>query len=189
MELQEAILKRRSVRKFTEDAVTDEELRQIFESVRWSPSWANTQAWEFIVVRDKTLIEKITGTYADKNPATKCSLAASVLIVACANTSVYGFYDSKDATATKSWYMFDLGLAVQTLCLKAHELGLGTVVVGLMNQEACKKILTVRSRSCGCHSCWQACFAPKRRSAAQSGIGDSLLEYIRQENVLRRRQL
>ena len=143
MELQEAILKRSSVRKFTEDAVTDEELRQIFESVRWSPSWANTQAWEFIVVRDKTLIEKITGTYADKNPATKCSLAASVLIVACANTSVYGFYDSKDATATKSWYMFDLGLAVQTLCLKAHELGLGTVVVGLMNQEACKKILTV----------------------------------------------
>jgi len=37
MELLEAILKRRSVRKFTEDAVTDEEL-QIFEAVRWSPS-------------------------------------------------------------------------------------------------------------------------------------------------------
>ncbi len=143
MELQEAILRRRSVRKFTEEVVTDEELRQIFESVRWAPSWANTQAWEFIIVREKTLIEKITGTYADKNPAIKGSLAASALVVACANTAVYGFYDSKDATATQSWYMFDLGLAVQTLCLKAHEMGLGTVVVGLMNQEACKKILAV----------------------------------------------
>ena len=71
MELQEAILKRRSVRKFTEDVVTDEELGRIFETVRWSPSWANTQVWEFIVVRDKELIEKITGTYAEKNPATK----------------------------------------------------------------------------------------------------------------------
>jgi nitroreductase len=37
MELQEAILKRRSVRKFAGDVVTDEELRQIFEAVRWSP--------------------------------------------------------------------------------------------------------------------------------------------------------
>ena len=43
MELQEAILKRRSIRKFTEDAVTDEQLRHIFEAVRWSPSWSNTQ--------------------------------------------------------------------------------------------------------------------------------------------------
>ena len=61
MELQEAILKRRSVRKFTEEIVTDDELRQIFEAVRWSPSWANTQVWEFIVVRDKDLIKKKIG--------------------------------------------------------------------------------------------------------------------------------
>ena len=143
MELQEAILKRRSVRKFTEDVVTDEELRQIFEAVRWAPSWANTQAWEFIVVRDKALMEKITGTYSEKNPAKKCSLSASALIVACAKTGISGCYGGKEVTAIQNWYMFDLGMAVQTLCLKAHELGLGTVVVGLMDHEACKKILAV----------------------------------------------
>jgi nitroreductase len=143
MELQEAILKRRSVRKFTEDVVTDEELRQIFEAVRWSPSWANTQTWEFIVVRDKDLIEKVTGTYSEKNPAIKGSLAASALIVACAKTGISGCYGGKDVTSIHNWEMFDLGIAVQTLCLKAHELGLGTVVVGLMNHEACEKILAV----------------------------------------------
>lgn len=143
MELQEAILKRRSVRKFTEDAVTDEELRQIFEAVRWSPSWANTQTWEFIVIRDKELIAKITGTYSEKNPATKGSLAASALIVACTKTGIAGCYDGKQMTAISNWELFDLGIAVQTLCLKAHELGLGTVVVGLMNHEACEKILAI----------------------------------------------
>jgi nitroreductase len=143
MELQEAILKRRSVRRFTEDAVTDEELKQIFEAVRWSPSWANTQVWEFIVVRDKALIEQVTGTYADKNPAARCSLAASALIIACAKTGVSGCYDGKEATPLANWYMFDLGIATQTLCLKAHEMGLGTVVVGLMNQDACKKVVSV----------------------------------------------
>ncbi len=143
MELQESILKRRSVRKFTDEIVTDDELRQIFEAVRWSPSWANTQTWEFIVIRDKTLIEKITGTYSEKNPATKCSLAASALIVACARTGISGCYGGKEVTAIHNWEMFDLGMAVQTLCLKAYELGLGTVVVGLMDHEACKKILGV----------------------------------------------
>ena len=143
MELQEAILKRRSVRKFTEEMVTDEELRQIFEVVRWSPSWANTQTWEFIVVRDKALIEKVTGTYAEKNPATKGSLAASALIVACAKTKISGCYGGKEVTAINNWEMFDLGMAVQTLCLKAHEMGLGTVVVALINHEACEKILAI----------------------------------------------
>lgn len=143
MELQEAILKRRSVRKFTEEVVTDEELRRIFEAVRWSPSWANTQTWEFIVVRDKALMEKIAGTYVEKNPATKCSLTASALIVACAKTGISGCYGGKEVTTIKNWEMFDLGIAVQTLCLKAHELGLGTVVVGYMNHEVCKKLLTV----------------------------------------------
>ncbi|HLZ19589.1 MAG TPA: nitroreductase family protein, partial [Smithellaceae bacterium] len=66
MELQQAISKRRSIRKFTEDAVTDEELKKIFESVRLSPSWANTQAWEFVVVRDKDLIANVTATYLPK---------------------------------------------------------------------------------------------------------------------------
>jgi len=143
MKLQEAILKRRSVRKFTDDAVTDDELKQIFEAVRWSPSWANTQTWEFIVVRDKDLIQKVTDTYSEKNPSTKGSLAASALIVACAKTGISGYYGEKLATSIPNWEFFDLGIAVQTLCLKAYELGLGTVVVGLLDHEACEKILAV----------------------------------------------
>jgi nitroreductase len=65
------------------------------------------------------------------------------LIVACAKTGISGCYGGKEVTAIQNWYMFDLGIAVQTLCLKAHELGLGTVVVGLMDHEACKKVLAV----------------------------------------------
>jgi nitroreductase len=143
MELQEAILKRRSIRKFTEDGVSDEEFKQIFEAVRWSPSWANTQAWEFIVVRDRTLIQNVTATYSEKNPAIKCSLAASALIVVSAKTGVSGCYGGKEVTKHANWYMFDLGIATQTLCLKAHEMGLGTVVVGLMDHNACKKVIAL----------------------------------------------
>jgi nitroreductase len=141
MELQEAILKRRSVRKFTEDVVTDSQLQEIFEAVRWSPSWANTQVWEFIVVRDKDLIQQITATYVDKNPATKGSLAASALIVVCAKTGISGCYKERQVTKHANWYMFDLGIATQTLCLKAHDMGLGTVIVAFLDHDACKKLI------------------------------------------------
>jgi nitroreductase len=141
MELMDAIFHRRSVRKFTDYAVTDDEIRQLLEAARWAPSWANTQVWEFIVVRDKALMEQIVGTYVDKNPATKCSLAASALILACAKTGVSGCYGGKDVTKFSNWFMFDLGIAVQNFCLKAHELGLGSVVVGFMDHDACKKIV------------------------------------------------
>ena len=143
MELQEAILERRSVRKFSEYYVTDEEIKAILEAARWAPSWANTQVWEFIVIRDRDLIKQVTGAYGENNPATKCSLAASVLIIGCAKTGASGYKKGGKATKFSDWFMFDLGMAVQNLCLKAHELGLGTVVVGLMDQDICKKILSV----------------------------------------------
>lgn len=146
MELQEAILKRRSIRRFTEDRVTDQELEEIFEAVRWSPSWANTQVWEFLVVRDRELIQKVAETYQMEkgtNPATKCSQAASALIVVCAKTGVSGCYGGKETTKFANWFMFDLGIATQTLCLKAHEMGLGTVVVGLLNHDACRQLIAL----------------------------------------------
>ena len=144
MELQEAILKRRAIRRFTADAVTDEELQQLFEAVRWSPSWSNSQVWEFVVARDRNLIQKLTETYRmpkGLNPATKCSLAASALIVVCAKTGISGCYEGKESTKHTNWYMFDLGIATQTLCLKAHEMGLGTVVVGLFDHDACNRLV------------------------------------------------
>jgi nitroreductase len=143
MELQDAILKRRSQRKFTDYQVTDDELRALLEAARWAPSWANTQVWEFIVVRDRDVIAKVAATYAEPNPASKCTLAASALIVGCAKVGVSGGLKGIKETVFQEWFMFDLGLAVQNLCLRAHELGLGTVVVGSLDHAALEKALSV----------------------------------------------
>ena len=72
MEVLEAIRKRRSIRRFTDYYVTDDEIRELLEAARWAPSWANTQVWEFVVVRDKAQIEKIAACYPELNPAVKC---------------------------------------------------------------------------------------------------------------------
>lgn len=143
MELKEALLTRRSIRRFTDEAVSDDAIREMLEVARFAPSWANVQPWEFIVLRDRELIEKITETYSPNNPARKCSLACSALIVVCARVHLSGYKEGAPVTRYDSWHMFDLGMAVQNLCLRAHDLGLGTVVVGFMNHDECRRILDV----------------------------------------------
>ncbi len=143
MQLQEAILGRRSVRKFTDHVVTDEELTQILQAARWAPSWANTQTWEFVVVRDRQLMDQIVETYSGTNPARKCSLSASAMIVGCAQKGIAGCRDGKDRTKFNNWFMFDLGCAVENLSLRAHDMGLGTVMVGSMDHDACGDLLNL----------------------------------------------
>ncbi len=142
MELVHVITNRRSQRKFTDYQVTDEEIKQLLKSAAWAPSWANTQVWEFIVIRDRELIKKITGTYTDNNPAIKCSMASSAMIVACAKLNVSGHLDP-EINAFREWSMFDVGCAVQNLSLRACDLGLGTVIVASLDHRKLKELLNI----------------------------------------------
>ena len=132
----EIVLKqRRSIRKYEDRGVPDEVVRQVLESVRWSPSWANTQCWEVVVVRDPAAKEALQETIAPKNPATKAIVGAPVVLALCAKLGTSGYYGGQVTTKFGDWYLFDLGLATQSLCLAAHNLGLGTVIVGLFDHD------------------------------------------------------
>jgi nitroreductase len=139
----EFVKTRRSVRTYTDQEVSAETLNAVFEAVRWSPSWSNTQCWEIVVIRDPETRQKLQATIAPKNPATKAITAAPVLIALCGKLNRSGFY--KDTVTTKfgDWFMYDLGIATQTLCLAAHAAGLGTVVVGLFDHDRAGGIIKV----------------------------------------------
>lgn len=143
MEFNKVVAERRSVRKFTDRYVTDEQLIEAMESTKMTPSWANTQCWEFIAVRDKEIIKELVEKTYPKNPSTNCSLSASLILVACYNTKKSGFYKEFSFNNIGTWGMFDLGMACQTLSLKLHEMGLGSVVVGAYDSDKAKEILGV----------------------------------------------
>jgi len=142
-ELMEVINARRSVRKYEEKDVPEEVLNSILEAVRWSPSWANTQCWELVVIRDKSIKENLRETIYPKNPATNAITQAPVLLAVCGKLKSSGFYNNTVTTKFGDWFMFDLGLFTQTLCLAARNLGLGTVVVGLFDHDKAKGIIKV----------------------------------------------
>ena len=143
MDLTQAIDTRASIREFSETAVSDVEIEAVIAAACLAPSWANTQVWEFVVVRERSLIEAIVKTYAPLNPATKASLNAPALIVICARMQVSGCHQNQPLTIFKEWFMFDLGLACENLSLKAHDLGLGTVIVGLFDHSRVNDLLEV----------------------------------------------
>jgi nitroreductase len=135
---------RRSIRKYEDRNVPPETLDTILEAVRWSPSWANTQCWEIVVVRDPAVKQQLQATLPPKgNPAAGAMLQAPVVLALCGRLKISGYYKDQVTTKFGDWFMFDLGIACQTICLTAHALGLGTVVVGLFDHDRARAALRV----------------------------------------------
>ncbi|MBW2016609.1 MAG: nitroreductase family protein [Deltaproteobacteria bacterium] len=171
-ELMEILKQRRSIRKFQEKALPDGLVEDVLESVRWSPSWANTQCWEVVVVKDPVTKEALAETLGKTNPARKAILKAPVVLALCARLKQSGYYKGKAVTKFGDWFMFDMGIASQSLCLAACDHGLGTVIVGMLDHDKAGEILGVKE---GCEVVAliplgypdQDPPAPKRRSVGE----------------------
>jgi nitroreductase len=68
-----------------------------------------------------------------------------VVIAVCAETNKAGVRPDGTPATDKgnSWYMYDTGLATQNLCLAAHALGLGTVIIGAFDAKKAGEVLSV----------------------------------------------
>ena len=143
MEVITAIKERRSIRKYRPDPVSDIDLTELLEAARWAPSWANTQCWEFIVVKNPETRKKLAETLPKGNPAFTSFTEAPIVIAACAQLEKAGFFKGKAGTDKDDWYMFDVALAMQNLTLAAHSKGLGTVHVGFFDAKEVAQLLEV----------------------------------------------
>jgi nitroreductase len=141
VDLFEALRDRRSVRKYAARPVPEELLQQVLEAARCAPSWANTQCWRFVVVRDASTRRALSETLPTNNPARHALADAPIVLAACAEKAVSGFHKGQATTTLGDWLMFDLALALGQLTLAAHALGLGTVHVGLLDHARAAALL------------------------------------------------
>ena len=147
MDLFEAIKTRRSIRKFLEKPVEDEKLQAILEAVRMAPSWANFQCWRLLIVKEKGTRDKISDlSYVESffspmgyksNPSKKALAEAPVVIVLCANPARSGVLWGQN------YYLTDAGIAAQNLMLAARAQGLGTVFVGVFEEDKVRSLLDI----------------------------------------------
>lgn len=111
----ELIKKRRSIRKYTDAPVSDDQIRTMLEAAMAAPSGHNDQPWEFVVVQDEELRQKL----ADTHRWSKMCAGAPVVFVICGQEK-----------ESKHW-IADTSAATENLLLQAAALDLGTVWIGI----------------------------------------------------------
>mgnify|MGYP001481157742 CR=1 FL=1 len=119
-----AIRERRSIRRYTDAPVTDQELLAVLEAGRWAPSGMNNQPWRFLAVRR-----------GDARAETLAGLTKYAHIVRRAQALICLFL-SRDAMYNEKKDHQAAGACLQNMLLAAHSLGLGAVWLGeIVNQE------------------------------------------------------
>lgn len=143
MESKACILTRRSVRKFTEEPVAHDLLEQVIAQAAYAPSWKNTQISRYIAVEDPAVLEEICKTYAPFNARIIGGCRTLLVQTFLKNRSGFERDGSYSTDREAGWQYYDCGLAAQTLCLAAHDLGLGTVIMGIFDRKGLEQYLKV----------------------------------------------
>ena len=144
MEFQNVIEGRRSVRKFTEQAVPREVLEDLVKAASFAPSWKNSQTVRWYAVTNPALKERIANEATFSFSKNRLNIGGAPLLMVAVTVDGISGYDP-DGTPTTSkgshWQSFDAGLAVQNLVLAAYEKGLGSVILGIYDENKVKELL------------------------------------------------
>ena len=123
------IFDRRSIRRFKEQKIDRETIKQILTAAMYAPSAVNTQPWHFVVIDQR----KILNAMMEIHPYAGMLKTASHGIVVCGDEQLQHDDD---------YWVVDCGASTQNLLLAAHTLGLGACWVGLHPREGRKASFT-----------------------------------------------
>ena len=122
MEALEAIMTRRSIRRYTSREVAPAQIRRILKAAMNAPSANNLQPWHFVIIHDRGTLEEITTFHQ----YARMLREAPVAIAVCADTGKQNL---------EGYWVQDCAAATQNMLLAAHALGLGAVWLGIFPRE------------------------------------------------------
>ncbi len=142
MDIFEAIQQRRSIRSYTDEEVTEEELKTLLEAAIRAPSACNRQTWRFVVVRKPGTIEILyrAASYSTQNQT--FIKKAHIIIVVCADLRPYKRTPYRER-GENLFALQETAAAIQNLLLAACSLTLGACWVGLIDEEIIKQTLNI----------------------------------------------
>ena len=128
MELKEALQRRRSVRKFTDEKVSEEDINELLHAAMSGPSAVNKKPWDFYVITDEEMLEKVR-----KHCAPFGKFKSPLAIVVCGN-----LLKALPLNLSTYWIQ-DCSAATENILLRACDLGLGAVWCGAYPVKASVK--------------------------------------------------
>jgi len=115
-ELIDTIFSRRSIRRYTREPVSEEDIRTILEAAMAAPSASNRKPWHFVVVSERETLNRL----AEAHKYAKMLNEAPLCISVCGDQSV-----------SERFWVQDCSAATENLLLAAAALGLGAVWCGV----------------------------------------------------------
>lgn len=150
MEFQQVIEKRRSIRKYDgSKKVTEAQVRELIEAANYAPSWKNSQTARYYCVVSEEMVEKVRTECLPPFNQNNAE-GAGALIVTTFVKNRAGFNPTGEPTNELGniWGAYDLGLANQNLVLKATEMGLGTLIMGIRDEKRLYEMLNIPEEQC-----------------------------------------
>ena len=134
MNVKDAIQARRAYRALGPVEITDDIIRDLVEAARLMPSCFNNQPWRFVFARSGESLEKVRGCL---NKGNEWAHKGSLIIAAFARR------EHDCLIKEREYYLFDLGMAVGSLLLRATELGLVAHPIAGYDPDRCRKALGI----------------------------------------------
>lgn len=122
MDILNTIITRRSIRKFKKLPIPEEIIEKILTAAMYAPSARNTQAWDFIVINKRTLLDELS----DIHPYAKMLKQAPLAILVCGD---------KNLEENDAYLSINCSAATQNILLATHSFGLGSVWLGVYPRE------------------------------------------------------
>ena len=145
MDLDMILKERRSIRKFREGAAVDPALvKEMLQAAVQAPSWKNSQTARYYVVMSKEMLGKVKASCLPEFNQKNCKDAPVLSVTAFVkNHSGHDNQGNPVNEVGNGWGCYDLGLHDSHLILKAKDLGLDTLIMGIRDADALRELLDI----------------------------------------------
>ncbi len=143
METLKCIETRRSIRRFAERPIEKALIEKLVTEAQFAPTWKNSQTTRFTAVTNRAVLEEICTALPGFNAAV---VQSSPLVVAVSAITKRAGYEKDGTPSTilgEAYTYFDCGATVQTFCLAANDLDIGTVILGIFDPIKIKNTLAI----------------------------------------------
>ena len=145
MELAEVLETRRSIRAYQPDKkVTREQVEEMIKAAILAPSWKNSQTARYFVVMSDDKMKEIRESCLPEYNQNNCKDASAIIITTFVkNRAGFNREGQPDNELGNEWGAYDLGLQNENLLLKATEMGIGSLVMGLRDAKTLSEKLDI----------------------------------------------